>query len=451
MVDLIAKMIKKVRLSLNSINLRLFIALLIMGFIPTIYKTVRIFFLGNIPEDWGFNIASQLAWLNIIYEMLQEGILLPLFYLIGKSLSSRSEFTNKIKTGLIVTLGIYTLFSTLVIIFTEPLTTFMSQKEELIPTTVTYIRLESIASIFYTVAQFLTLVIIVIKKYRYLYFLLMSQMLLTIVSDSFLISSLPFSFQIGIHGIAIGNIVVNMILLIIAILLLSREGYQINLSIRGSYAWMREWLKVGIYSGLESFVRNVAFIVMILKMVNIVGEQGTFWVANSFIWGWLLLPIMQLGQLIKRDCGEGGNDTIRQKTLGYFAITGIIVLIWLLTIPFWDLFIKNVMNVGSYADVYHVVLISVIFYIIFAFNNVIDSIFYGLGKTNYMLFQSIAVNSVFYGILFILYSLGIYKPTLVLIVVMFGTGVAFDSLLTYVMFYWMLRKRKINITNPNKV
>ena len=57
-----------------------------MGLIPTIYTTVRIHFLGNMPSDWGFNIASQLSWVNLVYEVLQEAIILPLFYLMGKSL-----------------------------------------------------------------------------------------------------------------------------------------------------------------------------------------------------------------------------------------------------------------------------------------------------------------------------------------------------------------------------
>lgn len=442
-------MIENLKLSLKSINFRLFAALLVIGFVPTIYRTVRIFFLGDLPIDWGLNIASQIAWVNVVYEVLQEAIMLPLFYLMGKSLSDKSELSNKIKTGLIVTFGIYAFISAIIILFTDPLTAFMSQKKELISATVTYIRLETIASIFYTVVQFLMTAIIIIKKEKYLYALLVIQMLLTIFSDTFLISSLPFSFQLGVNGIAIGNIIVNIILLFFAIGFLNSEGYKINLKEKSSYAWMKEWIKVGGYSGLESFVRNAAFLLMILKMVNVIGEQGTFWVANSFIWGWLLLPVIQLGQLVKRDCGEFGNIAIKQKTLGYFTITGIVVLLWLITTPLWSLFIKNVMNIENYNDVNQIVLASLIFYIAFAFNNVIDSIFYGIGKTNYMLFQSIVINTLFYGTLFILYSLGIYKPTLILIAVMFATGIAFDSLLTYLMFYWMLKKRKISIINGN--
>ena len=52
---------------------------------------------------------------------------------------------------------------------------------------------------------------------------------------------------------------------------------------------------------------------MIVRMVNVVGEQGTFWVANNFIWGWLLLPVLQLGELIKSDCGEDGMKAVQRK------------------------------------------------------------------------------------------------------------------------------------------
>ncbi|MCP3944883.1 MAG: multidrug transporter [Desulfobacteraceae bacterium] len=314
----------------------------------------------------------------------------------------------------------------------------------------TYIRIETFASIFSTIVQFLILVLITIKKEKYLYAILGLQMFLTIISDTFLVSPLPISMNLGVNGIAISNILVNVFLLIMAIGFLNREGYHINFKEKISFGWMKEWLKVGSFSGLESFVRNIAFMLMIVRMINIVGEQGTFWVANNFIWGWLLLPILQLGQLIKRDCGESGDDAINQKTIGYFVLTGIIVSIWIVTIPFWETFIKNVMNIKNYMDVYRIAIISMTFYITFAFNNVIDSIFYGIGKTNYMLFQSLVINTVFYGTLYILYTMGIYKPTLDLIVLMFAAGIALDSILTYGMFVWMLKKRKIRILDFRK-
>jgi hypothetical protein len=183
---------------------------------------------------------------------------------------------------------------------------------------------------------------------------------------------------------------------------------------------------------------------MIIRMVNVVGEQGTFWVANNFIWGWLLLPVMQLGELVKRDVAED-QQAIGQKTLGYFGITAIIVVLWFVTLPLWKPFMQNVMGLSNYEDVFFIAIISVGFYVLFAFNNVIDSIFYGIGKTSYMLFQSVVINTVFYGTAFLLYTTGVYQPTLTKIALMFAAGTALDSVLTYGMFVWMLKKRKIRL------
>lgn len=437
-------MIRKIWYSLKTIDYRMFSILLLMGLLPTIYTTVRIYFLGDLPSDWGFNIASQLAWVSIIYEVLQEGILLPLFYIIGKSLHNKVELNNKIITGLIVNFAIFSFMAIIFIFFSKSIIEFMKQKNTLIEQTASYIKLETIALLFYNLAQYSLYVIITIKTKKILLVYLLVQMSATILLDAFFISSLPISLRLGVNGIAITNIIVNSILLVITLEILFRNGY-LSVNSKLSFEWMKEWLKVGAYSGIESLVRNTAFMLMVLRMVNFVEEQGTFWVANSFIWGWLLLPILQLGQMIKRDCGEYGNDAIRKKTLGYFGITFIIVLVWIISIPLWEPFIRNVMNIKNSWDVYRIAIISIAFYITFAFNNVIDSIFYGIGKTNYMLFQSVVVNTVFYGTLFVLYIKGIYKPNLNLIALMFAAGIAFDSILTYFMFIWMLKKRSIRI------
>ncbi|MDD2259782.1 MAG: hypothetical protein PHO87_02155 [Acholeplasmataceae bacterium] len=437
-------MLLKIKNSLKSINYRLFIALLVMGLIPTIYTTVRIFFLGQLPNDWGFNIASQLSWVNLLYEIVQEALILPLFFLIGKSLSNKNEFQNKVKTGFILTFIVYTILSIIIMIFAGPFIQFMAQDNTLINETATYIRLETVANIFSTIVRFGIIVLVTINKEKYLYYVLGLQMALSILLDIFFVSSLSVSLNLGVNGIACTNIIVNLVLIGLVFFILNKEKIKVFSKSKLSFSWMKEWAKVGAYSGIESFVRNFAFMIMIVRMVNVVGEQGTFWVANNFIWGWLLLPVLQLGELVKRDCGEN-VDAVQEKSLGYFSITAIIVVAWLITIPLWSPFLKYIMNVGNYQDVFNIAIISVGFYVFFAFNNVIDSIFYGIGKTNYMLFQSIVINTLFYGTAFILYITGIYVPTLTAIALMFAIGTALDSILTYGMFWWYLKKRNIKI------
>ena len=67
------------------------------------------------------------------------------------------------------------------------------------------------------------------------------------------------------------------------------------------FKWLATWSKIGLFSGLESLIRNVVYLVVILRAMNILNEQGSYWVANTFIWNGLLLPILPLADLIKQD------------------------------------------------------------------------------------------------------------------------------------------------------
>ena len=58
-----------------------------------------------------------------------------------------------------------------------------------------------------------------------------------------------------------------------------------------------------------------------------------------------------------------------------------------------------------------------------------------------VLYQSLLVNTLFYGTMFVLYRLAIFKPSLIGIAVMFGAGMAIDSVITFIM-YWVLVKKK---------
>jgi len=437
------RMLEKAKNSLSRINYRLFAALVLMGLLPTIYTTVRIYFLGSIPNDWGYNIASQLAWVNVIYEVVQEALILPMFFFLGKSLHDHSALQNKARTGLILTAGIYSVMALIMILFVVPLLKFMAQKEDLIALTTRYIRLESIGLLFATSVKFLTLVLVSMKRDVYLYIVLFIQMVLSIILDTFLVSGLSISLNLGVTGIAITNITVNIFLLILVVGILKREDINILGPIqKNDFNWIRQWFKIGGISGLESFVRNAAFILMVLRLVNVVEQQGAFWITNSFIWGWLLLPVLALGELIKRDCGES-EENIKRNAPGYFLLTGFFILIWLISIPFWKSFIHRIMGVENYIAIFNLSLISLSFYIVFAFNNVVDSIFYGRGRTDLMLYQSLIVNIVFYGTAFILYVVGIYVPTLTRIAVMFGFGILFDSIITFIMYVQFRKKLRV--------
>lgn len=431
--------------ALKTVNYRLWLAILATMLLPTVYQTVRIYFLGDLPSDWGVNIASQLSWVNLFYEVVQEALILPLFFLLGKSLHNREELANKVRTGLSVTAIIYTIVSLVIIACARPLVVFMAQNGELIDATVTYIRLETIAALFSTLWRFMMLVLVTLKKDRYLYIVLGIQMALSVLLDTFLVSNLAVSAKMGVNGVAVTNIAVNALILVVAVFLLKRESVAVFSKEKWDFRWLKEWFQVGKFSGLESLLRNIVFMILVVRMVNLVAEQGNYWIANNFIWQWLLLPGLALADLVKKEVGEN-KANIRDKTFGYISLVTIFALAWLASIPLWKPFLKYVMNAAEYETVYKIVLIETGFYMTFLFNSCIfDSTFYGLGKTNYMLIQSICIDGFYYGVMFILYLCGVFVTTLLGICLMFGIGMALDFIPTMVLYIRLLKKENTKI------
>ena len=437
-------MISRFKLSLKSINYKLYVSLLLLGFVPTIYTTLRVVFIGQLPSEWSFSIAGQLSWVNLLYEILNEAIILPLFFFIGKCKDNKSELSNKTRTGMLLSLCIYAALSALIIVFAKPLLSLMATDTTIIDASASYIRIESIASIFSVLCQFALVVLLTLNKSKYIYALTLLRLLLCVIVDTFLVSSLPFSLNLGVNGIAISNILVNASILAGSIYLLARENVFVLQAGKLDFTWLKDFCEIGGISGLESFVRNLAYMVMISRMVNVVGEQGTYWVANNFIWGWLLLPILQLGELIKQETATDRNNVSR-NTLGYFGLTAIICILWIVSIPFWKPFISHVLAFNEVDKLYELVLLLIFFYIFYAFQNIFDSTFYGLGKTDYMLFESVVTNTIYYGTAFVLYVAGIWTPTLIGITLLFGIGNLFDSIVSFIAYIYLLKKENFRI------
>lgn len=439
-------MFSKIKLSLGRINYKLFVALLVLGFVPTIYTTMRVFFLGQLPGEYSFSIAGQLSWVNLLYEILNEAIILPLFYFVGKVKNDKTELANRVRTGMLISFCMYTVLSALVFIFAEPLLKLMATDESIIKASVSYIRIESVANIFLILTQFVLVALISVNKSKYLYALTGIRLILCLLFDTFFVSTLDVSANLGVNGIGYSNIAVNVILLVVSCLFLHREGIKIFANAKLNFVWVKELMKVGGVSGVESFVRNIAYMVMIARMVNVVGEQGTYWVANNFIWGWLLLPVLQLGELIKQEVAAD-KDNIRRNSLGYFGITAIIAVLWFVSIPLWKPFMENVLGFESVDKLFELVMLLIGFYVFYAFQNVFDATFYGLGKTNYMLFESLVTNTVYYGLAFGLYVAGVWTPTLIGIALLFGLGNVFDSIVSFMAYAYLLKKEKISFLN----
>ena len=428
-------------LKLKGINYKLYLSMLVFAFLPTIYSTLRIFYLGNIPNEWTFSIAGQLSWVSLLYEILTEAIILPLFFFIGKNIEKKDKILNLVKTGLVISFIPFFIVSSIIIVFPKQLLELMAINPSIIEETIPYIRLEAVANIFLILLLFVQTIIFSIKKEKYIYLLTFLRLILTIFLDTVFISNFNFSLKLGVNGIGYSNILLNLSLFILSLFILAKEDINILKKIKLDFSWVKELAKIGGVSGLESFVRNIFYLIMISRMVNVVNEQGTYWVANSFIWGWLLLPILQLGELSKLEVSQD-KDKFYNNISSYFTLTVIICSLWFITIPFWKGFMLHILNFKEVDKLFDLVLLLSGFYIFFALQNVIDSIFYGIGKIQYILCQSLVVNIVYYGIAFILYLKGYFSPSLKGIALLFGYGLIFDFIVSFISYYILRKKEK---------
>ncbi|MBQ4372222.1 MAG: multidrug transporter [Firmicutes bacterium] len=430
-------MISRISKSLKNIDLRLYAALLFLGLCPALYTTLRSYLVGQLPGDYAYSIAGQLSWVSLIYEVVSEAIILPLFYFLGRA--DGEEFSSRLRSGLAVTAAVYSVIAVLVCAFTGPLLRFMAVSHEIIPESAVYIRLESVAYIFRVLFDFASVALITAGGQSDIYALIAAKCLLSAAFDVLLVSELPVSLRLGVNGIAVSNALSSLILLAVVLRRLERSGYRVFGRQRLSFGWMREFAGVGGISGLESFVRNLAYMLMISRMVNMVSAQGVYWVANNFIWGWLLLPVIQLGELIKKEVAAD-RENIKKNTAGYLAITAAVCVLWVAAIPLYKPFMSGFLGYSDVDGLYHLVMLLLPFYALYAFQNVFDASFYGAGRTEYMLFESIVTNSLYYGACFIAYRAGLWTPSLDGIALMFGFGNLFDSVVSALAYRAFLRR-----------
>ena len=183
---------------------------------------------------------------------------------------------------------------------------------------------------------------------------------------------------------------------------------------------------------------------MICKMVNMVAEQGNYWIANNFIWGWLLIPITALAEVIRSDCKDGYK---KLKQFNYYFISGAVVVFWAITIPLWTPFFRYAQNLQNADEIFLIVVKLIPFYIAYAGCAIIDNIFIGMGKTIDNAVNSLIINLGYYGIFYVLYLTKAIPFNMNTIILMFGFGMVVHYIVSLVEEKMLFKKRELKALN----
>jgi len=418
---------------LKNFNWRLFAALCALALIPAIYQTVRTFIISSNSHNGVFDIIGQMEWFDLINETLQSFLIIPLYSILNKILKTDNENFSKyvFKTGLIAFV-IYTLFSMGVLIYGVVLIKAMNSNDIDVTVVNGYLQLETVAFIIGVIVRFVNVVFVVVGKDKNVYIFLAINTVLSLIADFALIPNL------GVYGIAVSNIIVNTILAILSFILLYSQKYIGFCRFRKSdLPILKEWFKVGVFSGVQQFTDNFIYAVMICKMVNMVAEQGNYWIANNFIWGWLLIPVTALSEVIRRDCKDG---YAKLNQFNYYLIAAAVVVIWAATVPLWTPFFRYAENLPNAQEIFLITIKLAPFYVAYIGCAIIDNIFIGLGKTAYNAVNSLIINLVYYGIFYILYKTGSVTFDMNVIILMFGFGMVVHLAVSLIEEKLFLRK-----------
>ena len=102
-------------------------------------------------------------------------------------------------------------------------------------------------------------------------------------------------------------------------LLRAKEVRISDLKTMPTFADMKQYLRVGLGSGLDSLVRNIAYFFMIIRLVNTIGptEIGGYYLTVQILWGFMLVPVLAFADSAKALIANASDDWSASGDCGF--------------------------------------------------------------------------------------------------------------------------------------
>ncbi|MFC1869818.1 MATE family efflux transporter [Chloroflexota bacterium] len=431
-------MITTIKRLLGQWDWGLFLLIFLYMALPRFYRSYSVYLIGNaIPDANALATVAQWQFIELLLEVVQETFVLAIFFFVGRGMQRTEGPGPSIRTALTSILLFSFVLAAVLFVMSDNFVAIIGTPESIQVTTSQFLKIKTATVPLFLLSMASIVIVETVNRKRYILTIAILQVVYQFIFDSLFYGGYPFSLNLGVLGVAWAEIVSGSCLFITTLFLLRRIIFD---KVRNllSFFTLKDWriyLRVGGWSGLDSLVRNVAYFFMIVRLLNLLGESsiGGYYLAMHIIWSFLLVPTLALAESARVLIANHSEDIYKVRQIWYSALVigGIIVLIWLVLLPFWGDFagfLNSNSEIVEYSEKAMVILI--IPYILLALNMVTDSIFYGVGKTQYQAYQAIITNGSVYVIAFILYLTGIWSPSFTSILILFGIGILVDSILT---------------------
>lgn len=396
-------------------DIKNFGALCLWMLMPSLYLLIRMNIASVNQVD--INILGQLEWFDLIDEIITTAFITPLYFLLKGKDSKKNGFS------FLLSFGVYFAFTVIISLYIGNISAFMNAeyaKE--------FLLMQSVSMLIAFIGVFVNLLFLLNDQYISIICFTAAKLLLLSLFDYLLIP------EYKDLGAACSEIIVNTFIAIISLIVVFKKKY-ISFAVCGR-DFLCSWARIGSFSGLQIFLDNFIYALIVCRMVNAVSESGNYWVANNFIWGWLLVPITCLAQIVQKNS---------LKSLTFHSVwkyVGMILAVWGMSVPLWGAFIHNLMGIGNVQDILNILYVLVPYYVCYIIAAMIDAWFVSKGKTMYLFVNSVIVNIVYYGIAYALFNAGAFYLNIYFVIHLFGLGMVVHMVISCLELGYNIRWKK---------
>ena len=415
--------------------------LILASLIPKVYDLTNTFWIGHISYE-ALAITEQYEFLGVTIEIVNETIPFGVLALIAQNYRNKEKIISILKSGLVIQLFFSITLMSIVVLFIPQFVSTIGTPEEIVSLTQRYLLLRAVALPFDAVIVLLLISITCMRRGRDVLYLQIFSVAINIVLDLFLISNTSVSLRLGVEGVAISYVVSQIatffVISAFAIRILGIK--RISFSFAKWNATARSIFSIGGWTGLDSLVRNIGYIMVPLNVLNVIGanQYGGYELAMTVMWT-VIIPVLAITEgtnvVVGNFYGEGNHKDIKKVVMTSLVLVSIIMaVIGVGGAFFWNslsrFFNQNPLMVHYSTATFWWLIIP---YFLFALDMVLRSVFYGTGKTRNIFYISAFLNFVLIIPFWVLAKLNIitasFDNTMALFVVVFAASLLLAGLL----------------------
>ena len=327
-----------VRYYLKAWNWRLYFFILLFLGLPNAYQVYRTAIIGTaLPDPGSLAIVSQWQFVGLVVEVFQEATVLAIFFYVGSQIRGGAAIRmDRAKTVLFVIFVASLAYSAGVFAFTDAFIDIIGTPGEIRDQTRSYLEVSVFSLPFTVLAAAVVVLFESLGMRRMVLVMALVNVGLMFGMDMLFFGEAGPQIMADTTGVAWSTLLASLSLFLVGLALLFRtQGARARSLLQlPSFSGLRTYLRVGMWSGADSAIRNAAYFVMIIGIVNSigVGEIGGYYLFVQVMWGFLLVPVLAFAESAKALVANASGSVrdVRRLWAASMLITALILAaVWL--------------------------------------------------------------------------------------------------------------------------